>query len=317
MMQSLSPSVRNDLSSLEPTKEEARLTKFLTTIYEFLTLQDLASVFQVNKRFSEFISLEPALFVYLTKTYYLSVENPHPNLRKYFKILMKKFSDHEHKSLPSNYEEILESTKFRLQLTKNLVRNPYGNKGFTGWTDPANPSNTETLNPWVINDDWCCQKHRMHVFASSYHWVPIQCIIKYDDIPVESRALFEKGEAVLKIGTYIAKRWDCPSEGYIIGEVRDVEGSVMFKKKIAKKNEDLPSDNSGDHSTFMLIEMEYWYEEGKKLDSIVITIAGKDCKYWAGNYGTRFSGVFARIDNKISSFDVENGTDNLEVGNEE
>jgi len=162
--------------------------------------------------------------------------------------------------------------------------------------------NQGEIHPWKI-EDFFCQKHRKHCFASSHYWKPIHYVVKYEDLPVESRAMFEKGAAVLKIGAYIAKRWDCPSQGYFVGEIKDVERNVVYGKKVEKKNEDLPLVHHTSNTSYVFMVIEYWYEE-KKIDSIVVTIAGKDEKAWAGNYGARFSGVFVRVDNKMSIADV-------------
>jgi hypothetical protein len=274
------------------TKEETRLLKYIEMVYPFLSLQDFLNIFLVNSKYRNIHCHEPNLFIYLIRDFYNKQEIPSINMKKFFKSLIKRF--HPLKEIPELYRPILQRLALSLPIDKNLIKNHSGKKGFEGWEIIENGG-----NQWAIND-WGTQLPRKTCFVTSYDWCVMSKTVKFADLKEESRELFFENKALIKAGCYIAKRWDCGAEGYLQVQITDSDHQVLKKQKITIEDDGFPAGNTGSHSVYRRLEVEYEHEEGKIPNNIIVTIGGKDTQFWAGHYGARFSNVYVMCDLKTN-----------------
>jgi hypothetical protein len=275
-------------SASKLTKEEHLLLNLLNQIYDHLELSDFMQIFLINKKFYNIFNYEPVLFVYAIKNFYLADNQFHLNLTKFFKRILNRFDPI--KEVPELYKDIFQNFLLKIPISKNLVKNCCGEKGFEGWNITRNGGNN-----WQV-ENILTQKHRKTCFVSSFSWCEMMYVVKFEDFHPIAKTLFFENKAVIKLGCYVARRWDCTAEGKFRAEIINQTGEKFFDQVVEVKAPDLPNDNTPDHSHYKLLNLTYAHEPDKIPSEIIITIAGKDSRFWRGHFGTRFSDAFIICD---------------------
>lgn len=234
---------------------------------EFLSLRDLIQIFSVNSHFYS-LRFDPFYVYSMAMQIIKSMNNQH---RVYLKNLM---NDERVK----NNEEFNTIRKI-LAFTSNKIKNPYGCLGFEGW---------EKIKQGFAIETFMTQPYRTHCFAGTYFLsvLSVDFIFKeaFDEDFIKE---FLKGNNLIVAGGMIARRPDCPSEGFVELKAFAENDEVIFEKK--QKYEELKND-------YQLISVKYYYDDKKDKIPFKLTFSfgGADQKFWAGNYGPRFSGLFVR-----------------------
>ena len=164
-----------------------------------------------------------------------------------------------------------------LDFTKNKLKNPYGADGFNNWIQIQEGFNIENIST---------QPYRSHCFAGTYY--NSELCTEHDIRELFDEEFCEglfKGNNLIVVGGFVARRPDCGSTGYIDLKVFSEAGETIFNYRIDKPELDVQYD---------IIYIKYCVEKDKIPHKLRFSFGGKDAKYWAGNYGPRFSGMFIR-----------------------
>ena len=243
----------------------APFRKIFKLVCEYLCLFDQTKIFMLN---SHLFSLrkDPYVLSNITINAIKSVNNQH---RRYVKEILSKTNIENDES----YNYIISTLNF----TSNKIKNPYGAYGLKYWIE---------TKKGFLAEDFITQPYRTHCFAGTYFdsELEIEGVIK-EFFNEEFYQGLVKGVNVIIAGGFIARRSDCPSRGYVRLTIYDENNSIIFKKKEKRMELKVP---------YQLIMVKYLFEKEKIPYKLKFSFGGKDLKFWAGNYGPRFSGLFLR-----------------------
>ena len=144
----------------------------------------------------------------------------------------------------------------------------------------------EKKNGGFVVETFLTQPYRTHCFAGTYYESEVynEFLVNelFDGEFIEG---FLKGHYIILAGGYIARRFDCGSKGYINLKVYNEAGEIIFGTNVEKNQL---------NTNYETICIKYKFEKVKIPHKFKFCFGGIDLKFWAGNYGPRFSGLFIR-----------------------
>jgi hypothetical protein len=168
-----------------------------------------------------------------------------------------------------SYDLIYES----LRSAKNLVKNPYGARGFENW------SRHNGGNGWAI-ENWGTYRGRSHAFVSSFNWGELHQRIQLPGN--KNRFLVAK--------SMIARRWDCGGKGQIVVEFDN-------STKLSSDTLICPYDerDTGTSIEYGWVAISVKCKVPDEVKSVNLILRGSDTQFWAGHYGARFGMTSLRV----------------------
>lgn len=198
-------------------------------------------------------------------------------------------------TLPSDYYKKI---YFYNPYSRNLVKNPCGEEGLEKWTIARNggdgflvenPPNGADVVPSIVGSP-CC-------FATAC----MPCV-KFQIINLLamgiSKEVLQLKTTKIQVGEWFCARFDCASEYKLY--------VALLDENYREIDEDsFPENHQIDHFDHYFTEVQW---AGKAWHSITHTFenisraryvffwhSGKDCQFWAGNYGAKMTGAFVKI----------------------
>lgn len=168
-----------------------------------------------------------------------------------------------------SYDSLYDSIKS----AENLVKNPYGQEGFSHWTKYNGGDG------WAI-ENWGTYNNRPSVFVSSYNWGKLTQNIRLPDI--SNRFLIGK--------TIIARRFDCGGEAQLIVKF---DNGTSFSTEVERCTYD--NRDSGRTINYGWKAIIVKCQVPNEVRNLELTLRGKDTQFWSGHYGARFGMTSLRI----------------------
>ncbi|GFS29567.1 hypothetical protein NPIL_227841 [Nephila pilipes] len=181
---------------------------------------------------------------------------------------------------------------------RNLIQNPYGEEGLEKWTITRNggdgflvenpPAGADPVPPEVGSQ--CC-------FATAC----MPCV-KFQVVNLlamgVSEEILQLKTTKIQVGEWFCARFDCASEYKLY--------IALLDEKYRQVDEDSTIENHQiDHFEHFFTEMQWagsmWhstthtFENVAKARYVFFCHSGKDCQFWAGNYGAKMTGAFVKI----------------------
>ena len=180
---------------------------------------------------------------------------------------------------------------FRARLNQNHFQN-------------QNPSNaliekTNGGQGWLL-EETIIPEFRKGTLASSYGQCEIAYKAFFKQFSADFLQDFKNGRTVIKAGCFISRRADCDAHGGCILMIFDSDSKPVFEVKQHKTSEEIPTSWESD---FAFTEIAFRVTSKDLPDHIdlekcemKLTIYGRDDRFWAGHYGSRFSAMYIRGD---------------------
>lgn len=277
------------------SKEQGLLNIF-RDVFPYLELYDLAVISTLNKSFINSLSQHPVVLIYMLRKYYLNDPNPHPNKRKYFKSLVCKV-DIEALNCAELERTIILNAMNRIVISSNLIRPPQIKN-----MKPHRPPTEFTSIGWNITknggDGWLVEKggmkYRNYELSTSYRECEMIYSVSFNDFGKEFMTAFLDNKAVIKAGCFMSRRWDCEGRGGCDLLVSTKNGAIVLQTRRLKSSQELIPFK------YVPVVLEVKYDDIKEyLISelyLHLKIYGKDDRFWAGHYGSKFYGMYIRGD---------------------
>jgi hypothetical protein len=162
--------------------------------------------------------------------------------------------------------------------SRNWILNPSGAYGLAGWTEHTHRAN---LNLWKVEpSDIPVDDATATNFVSSYYWC-----IQSQSVPLSP---ILRRPARIEVSCRFMGRADCPSVFCMTALVVGHSGRIL--QRVATPQLDTISDG---WETARL-EFPDAVDPGRA-HSVVVVIAGKDRRHWAGNFGAKAAGCSVRV----------------------
>jgi len=261
------------------------------------------------------ISQSPRLLVLILKKYYLSQDHLHPRLRRYFQILLTKRPKIDVSNLSGIAKEIYLLADYRIRISKNLIRDAYCVKmsqdisEIRGRNCRKHLSNFRPQDPLIERthggDGWRLKKEvipefRKRTLTSSFEMCEIAYKAFFRHFPPGFLQDFKNGRTVIKAGCFISRRQDCEAHGGCILKCFDSNNQTLFEVRQLKKSEEIPISWKSD---FVYQEIAFQVSSKDLPENVdfengymKLIIYGKDERWWAGYYGSRFIAMHIRGD---------------------
>lgn len=310
--------------------QENRLLEMFEHSFNFLKLEDLAKIISLSKRFLSALCQNPRFLISMIKKFYLSQNHVHPKLRRYFQVLLTKRPRIDISNLSDIAKEIYLLAQYRIKISKNLIRDVYCVKNKNkiletrgGYFDrqildfdtrerrPRRQLSNEELqdslierknggNGWDLTEE-IIPEFRKKTLASSFSMCEISYKAFFKQFSSDFLEDFRSGKTVLKAGCFISRRLDCGAYGGCVFQIFDDSNQqLIFSVKQHKRSDEIPVSWKSDfvyHEISFIIPFK---DLPLNIDfskcSMGLIIYGKDERFWAGHYGSRFSAMYIRGD---------------------
>ena len=261
-------------------------------IYSFsiYSISDLYKILQISKSVQDFVLKQSNHFIIHLVSFILKKQKKHARfwLKKFF---LPRFQD---RISP----EFLEKVNKVLKITRNLVKNPNGNKNFDFWKITENGG-----HEWKFENNWYLlidiPKHikfdkQQGAFCGSYGTCTM--IQKIDlEGPLKEGQTFSQ-KLHLNMGVYVSRRWDCRCEATIKVRIIDYEQKTIEEFSKFVKDELQPTYKTFQYN-YMQINFNFAIlpDRFKQIKYAEIELSTIDCQFWAGWYAARFTGAYCRV----------------------
>jgi len=310
--------------------KETRLIEMFEHSFNYFKLEDLAKIVSLSKRFMSALCQNPRFLVYMIKKFYMSQDHVHPKLRRYLQILLTKRPKIDISNLSGVAKEIYLLAEYRIKISKNLIRDVYCLKnknkiletrgGYFGVQNldfqargrrPREQiSNENNQDPLIERkhggDGWKLTKEvipefRKRTLASSFSMCEISYKAFFKQFPSDFLEDFQNGKTVLKAGCFISRRLDCEAQGGCVFQLFDDSNhELLLSLKQHKRSDEIPTSWKSDFAYQEISFVVSYKNLPQNVDlhkcSMKLIIYGKDERFWAGHYGSRFSAMSIRGD---------------------
>jgi len=295
--------------------KEGRLIEMFEHCFDYFKLEDLAKIVSLSKRFMEALSRSPRILVSMIKKFYLSQGHVHPRLRRYFQILLTKRPKINKSHLSGIAKEIYLLAEYRIQMSKNLIRDVYCTKTKDDIYEIRGRNcrkyfKNEKPQDSIIErkhggDGWRLKKEvipefKKRTLTTSFEMCEIIYKTFFTQFPPNFLEDFKNEKTVLKAGCFISRRQDCEANGGCELQIFDSNHHLVFDVKQHKRSDEIPiswkSDFVYQEIGFIIPFKDLPQEINLNECYMKFIIYGKDERWWAGYYGSRFIAMYIRGD---------------------
>jgi len=295
--------------------EEHRLLEMFGYCFNYFNIEDLAKIVSLSKRFMSALCQNSGIFISLIKKFYLSQNHVHPKLRRYFQIILTKRPKIKELNLSEIAKQIYFLSLYRIDMSRNLIRDVYCLKNpkkilETGGRFLKRCVSSEQFQNSLIErkhggDGWKPGKElipefRKRFLTTSYGMCEISYKAFFQQFPPAFLDDFKNGRTVLKVGCFISRAQVCEASGGCLFQIFDSAHHLLFDIKQHKRSNEIPTSSD---SVFVYQELSFIIPFKDLLPTIDLSscfmkfiIYGKDERFWAGHYGSRFIAMYIRGD---------------------
>jgi len=247
------------------------LLKKMPLFLPFMTVEDFISLFLSTKRLNQ--SLEHYIEIWIYPIFKMSLQRSYEiQSQMWFKRLFKKLME----IVPQDLREHLQAD---MKITKNLIKNKNGEKGFSHWTKLKSGG-----DGWMVTKGW---KHLRSNSSFSGSYAPCEM---YQDVDI---TVLKKERPVIFVGSCLSRRSDCGAEAMVTAILYNEAGNALLTKSTAVKDELV------DGRWRILYHIFGSKAEEQELVLIAtkvrLVLWTKDVRFWAGHYAARFADSFVRV----------------------
>jgi len=304
------------LESDAPLTEEVRLLEMFEHCFNFFKLEDLAKIISLNTRFMRALSQSPRILISMIKKFYMSQDHVHPKVRRYFQILFTKRPRIDISNLSGIAKEIYLLSEYRIKISKNLIRDVYCTKKKNMILETPGRYYGQPLPNRNLRNPLIERKHggkgwdfiqeaipefRKGTFASSFEMCEISYKAFFKEFSPDFLEDFRNGRTVLKAGCFISRRDDCAANGGCVLQFFDSESRLILNIRQHKQSNEIPITTRNDfvyQEIAFIIPFKDYFSPDINLDDcyLKLIIYGRDERWWAGYYGSRFTAMYIRGD---------------------
>lgn len=176
-----------------------------------------------------------------------------------------------------------------LKETQNHIVNSTCANGFDSWNiTQGGPDG------WAVEECEhklpCPRKKQQKIFCGNKELCEMEQTVFASSVPTLKDNYFQ---CAVEAGAYISCRPDCPSFSKVILRAFDEDGKVIKESNVVNDNFQLPQDrpNCFKYVVLRIDDTEILTKAAK----FTLVLQSKDCKNWAGHYGSRYTDIFFRV----------------------